>query len=91
MPGYDIDVQSCVGIAYNARIIGGSMTKQILSIPSMKCDGCVSAIEYALKSMQAAAQFTVSLENKNAIIEGEAKLDDLIEVIKNAGFDASSQ
>ncbi len=62
-----------------------------LSIPDMKCDGCVTAIKKALDNEAAVSSSEVSLETKSVSVETDASLSFLIDVIKVAGFDASEQ
>jgi copper chaperone CopZ len=69
------------------------MSKEIrLSIPTMKCNGCVAAIG---KAIQEAAsneigidRVKVDLETKTASVEAEVEASVLIEALKSAGFDA---
>lgn len=60
-----------------------------LSIPGMKCNGCVSAIEKALSDDIGVTSAEVELETKTASIETETELSVLLSALKNAGFDAT--
>ncbi len=60
-----------------------------LSIPGMKCNGCVSAIEKALATETGIEQLTISLENKVAHINTKIPANELIDKLKSAGFEAS--
>jgi copper chaperone CopZ len=70
------------------------MSKEIrLSIPTMKCNGCVAAIE---KAIQAAVsdeigidRVKVDLETKTASVEAEVLASVLIEALESAGFDGT--
>ena len=70
------------------------MSKEIrLSIPTMKCNGCVAAIE---KAIQAAVsdeigidRVKVDLETKTASVEAEVLASVLIDALESAGFDAT--
>ena len=62
-----------------------------LNIIGMKCGGCVSAIEEALKSVSGTESVTVSLENNSADISGEMAVDVLIAAVEAAGFKAEQQ
>ena len=70
------------------------MSKEIrLSIPTMKCNGCVAAIE---KAIQAAVsdeigidRVKVDLETKTASVEAEVVASVLIDALESAGFDAT--
>jgi len=66
------------------------MSKLIkLSIPAMKCGGCVSAIEKALDGTDGVVKSEVDLASKSASIESDASLLTLLDAIKAAGFDAA--
>ena len=60
-----------------------------LSIPGMKCNGCVSAIEKALGEQVGVIKSEVDLETKTAVVESDVPLAVLSEAIKVAGFDAT--
>ncbi|MFV2032940.1 MAG: heavy-metal-associated domain-containing protein [Gammaproteobacteria bacterium] len=60
-----------------------------LSIPGMKCGGCVTAIEKALDNESDVIQASVDLEKKRARVETSATPAVLIDAIKTAGFDAT--
>lgn len=60
-----------------------------LSIPGMKCNGCVSAIEKALSDDIGVTSAEVELETKTASIETDAELPVLLAALKNAGFEAT--
>jgi len=60
-----------------------------LSIPGMKCGGCVSAIEKALDDEAGVISSEVDLETKTATVESNVSLAALSDAIKAAGFDAT--
>jgi len=60
-----------------------------LSIPGMKCAGCVSAIEKALGKEVGVVKSEVDLESKSAMVESDTSLAALVSVIKAAGFEAN--
>ena len=60
-----------------------------LSIPGMKCGGCVSTIEKALDNQAGVIKSEVDLASKSALIESDASLVVLLDAIKAAGFDAT--
>jgi copper chaperone CopZ len=64
-------------------------TEFLLSIPAMKCRGCVVVIDKALSSHAGVISVEVDLATKKARVVGVVPLSELIEVLKNAGFDAS--
>ncbi len=59
-----------------------------LSIPGMKCNGCVTAIEAALSTEIGVARAQVELETKTAVVETDSDLSVLLGALKAAGFDA---
>ena len=67
---------------------GNNMTKT-LKIEGMMCKHCVMHVEEALKKVDGVKNVTVSLENKNAVVELEKDVDDSVfkEVIKKAGYE----
>ena len=70
------------------------MSKEIrLSIPTMKCNGCVAAIEMAIQEAVSAEigvdQVKVDLETKTASVEAEVAASVLIDALESAGFDAT--
>jgi len=60
-----------------------------LSIPGMKCNGCMSAIEKALADEPGVIQSEVDLATKTALVESDVSLAALSDAIKAAGFDAT--
>lgn len=61
-----------------------------ISISGMMCMNCVNATTEALKKVAGVTDVQVSLENKNAVVTGEA-LDDkvLTEAVEDIGFDVT--
>ena len=60
-----------------------------LSIPGMKCGGCVTAVEQALNNEAGIIQYKVDLDSKHARIETDSPLAVLVGAIKAAGFEAT--
>ena len=60
-----------------------------LSIPGMKCGGCVSAIEEALKRQDGVINFKVDLETKSAEVETDVDFSVVSKSISAAGFEAT--
>ena len=60
-----------------------------LSIPAMKCNGCVAAIEKALADEKSVTEAVVDLASKSAVLTSTVSADVVLGVIKAAGFDAS--
>jgi len=63
-------------------------SETILSIPAMKCGGCVDAIEKVLKDA-GAENAKADLESKTVSFETEMPVATLISTIKTIGFDAT--
>jgi copper chaperone CopZ len=59
-----------------------------LSIPGMKCNGCVTAIEKALNLDIGVTTAKVDLDSKTAVVESDSDLSVLLGALKAAGFDA---
>lgn len=69
------------------------MSKEIrLSIPTMKCNGCVAAIEKAIQEAVndevGINRLTVDLETRTASVEAEVVASVLIDALESAGFGA---
>lgn len=63
------------------------MGKEI-KIEGMMCMHCVAYVKEALEKVPGVSKVEVSLENKNAIVEGDAKNEDLIKAVVDAGYKA---
>jgi copper chaperone len=59
-----------------------------LGIEGMSCGGCVTSVSNALGRVQGVKKVTVSLQKKEAVVEGEG-LDakKLGEVVEDAGYE----
>lgn len=63
--------------------------KTIINIEGLHCEGCVNRIEKILKAKEAIKSVKVSLETKTAEVEYEnITIEEIIEMIENAGFEA---
>jgi len=58
-----------------------------ISIEGMSCGHCVNAVTEALKNVEGVTSVAVSLEAKNAVVEGAASDAALKEAIEDIGFD----
>lgn len=47
------------------------MAKKLVNIEGMKCDGCVDNVTKAFSALNGVDNVNVSLDNKNAIVEGD--------------------
>ena len=66
------------------------MTETVrLSIAGMMCAGCVSSVENALQAVAGVETAHVNLAERTALIAGTAKPEDLVSVVKQAGYDAA--
>lgn len=59
-----------------------------LSIPSMKCGGCATAISDALKASNAVQGIEVKLANKEVSVVADISSDVIIQLLAAAGFEA---
>jgi len=66
------------------------MATYILSIPTMKCDGCTSTVDSTLKALSNVDSVTVNLETKQATVEGDVEINALITAVTDAGFPATA-
>lgn len=62
------------------------MSKTI-SIEGMSCQHCVNTITSTLQGLEGVTSVAVSLEAKNAVVEGTASDAALKEAIEDIGFD----
>ena len=60
-----------------------------LSITGMKCQGCVSNVDKALKAVSGVSSATVSLEENSASVTGDVTAAELIKAVEGAGYQAS--
>ena len=60
-----------------------------LSIGGMSCAGCVSSVENALSSVAGTTNVLVSLGERTASVEGDVNADELIKIVRDAGYDAA--
>ena len=60
-----------------------------LHVEGMKCGGCVSAVEDAIKQVAGVSGVTVSLEDKQASVQGTATTEALIAAVQAAGYSAT--
>ena len=67
------------------------MKRITLSVPDMKCGGCVSAVQAALAALDGVQSVEVSLESKQAVVDlaEERPADALIQAVVKAGYRAT--
>ena len=63
--------------------------KKTLSIEGMSCGHCTSRVEKALNELEGIKVISVSVEDKNAVIELKENITDKVlkEAIEDIGFD----
>ena len=59
-----------------------------LSIPSMKCGGCATAISDALKARLDVLVIEVTLANKEVSVTADVSSDFIINLLASAGYEA---
>ena len=65
------------------------MEKITINVNGMMCMHCHARVEKVLKSLPGVTNVVVSLENKNATVEGEGITKDLlIQAVIDAGYEA---
>ncbi len=60
-----------------------------ISIEGMMCGHCQARVEKALKEVAGVTEVTVSLENKNAVVTGDAAVDALKQAVIDAGYEVT--
>jgi Cu+-exporting ATPase len=62
-----------------------------ISVPTIKCGGCVAAVRDALEGVAGVSGVSVELESKTAefVLAGEARLDDALGAVVEAGHRAT--
>lgn len=60
-----------------------------LSISGMSCAGCVASVEDALNNVDGVDKASVNFANHTAEVVGDAKIEDLIKSVVDAGYDAA--
>ncbi|RMG57814.1 MAG: heavy-metal-associated domain-containing protein [Deltaproteobacteria bacterium] len=60
-----------------------------VKIEGMTCQHCVNAVTKALKSLPGVVSVRVSLEEKQAVIEGNPDPEKVLEAIREEGYEAS--
>jgi len=60
-----------------------------LSVANMKCNGCVLAIESALKEVKNIDDIRVSLDKQQASVSTSLSSEEIAKIITDAGFPAT--
>ena len=68
---------------------GESTMTTTISIEGMMCAHCQAHVEKALKEVAGVTEVTVSLENKNAVVIGDASAETLKQAVVDAGYEVT--
>ena len=68
---------------------GESTMTTTISIERMMCAHCQAHVEKALKEVAGVTEVTVSLENKNAVVTGDASVETLKQAVVDAGYEVT--
>ena len=68
---------------------GESAMTTTISIEGMMCANCQAHVEKALKEVAGVTEVTVSLENKNAVVTGDASVETLKQAVVDAGYEVT--
>ena len=68
---------------------GESIMTTTISIEGMMCAHCQAHVEKALKEVAGVTEVTVSLENKNAVVIGDASAETLKQAVVDAGYEVT--
>ena len=68
---------------------GESTMTTTISIEGMMCAHCQAHVEKALKEVVGVTEVTVSLENKNAVVTGDASVETLKQAVVDAGYEVT--
>jgi copper chaperone CopZ len=67
------------------------MSEYQLDVSGMKCEGCVTAVQDALRNVSGVEHVDVSLAEHTATVRGEVAVEDLIRAVHRAGYDAAAR
>ncbi len=73
----------------NSKQIEESSNEIRLSILGMRCAGCVSAVEEAIKAVPGVTEVSVNFADHSAIIKGNVEAEVLKQAVAEAGYDAA--
>ena len=68
---------------------GESTMTTTISIEGRMCAHCQAHVEKALKEVAGVTEVTVSLENKNAVVTGDASVEALKQAVVDAGYEVT--
>jgi copper chaperone len=68
------------------------MVQEVLSVPDVSCNHCVSAIEGAVGGLQGVQSVTVDLDRKDVAIrfdDGQVAREDIVTAIQGEGYEVA--
>lgn len=67
------------------------MSEVRMKITGMTCQHCVAHTRKALEAVEGVRQVQVTLEPGAAIIDGTASVEDLLDAVRQAGYEAVTE
>lgn len=61
-----------------------------LTVTGMSCEHCEQTVTEALESIEGVTSATADNEANEAVVEGNAPIDDLVAAVEDAGYEASA-
>lgn len=68
------------------------MVQEVLSVPDVSCNHCVTAIEGAVGGLQGVQSVTVDLDRKDVTIsfdDGQVAREDIVTAIQGEGYEVA--
>ena len=59
---------------------------QTIEVQGMSCEGCETTVEEAIESVNGVTEVQVDRDTDSATVEGEPDLDELEQVVTDAGY-----
>lgn len=65
------------------------MSRQVLLVEGMSCNGCAASVERALRTLDAIAEVQVDLASGRVTVDlaGNATVEQLVQAVRTAGFE----
>jgi copper chaperone CopZ len=63
---------------------------QTITVEGMTCEHCEQTVEEALEEVEGVTSATADRNSESATVEGSAERDELVTVVKDAGYDAAA-
>jgi copper chaperone CopZ len=64
--------------------------RQTITVEGMSCEHCEQTVEEALEEVEGVTSSSADRDSESATVEGSAKMDELVSVVEDAGYDAST-